>query len=373
MDQRWVTVKRVLTRALELPVAERADFLTAQCGNDHALRREVESLLRAPEDQVAFLEDPAISIVGTADLGRRIGRYQLTRELGSGGMGTVYRATRMDAEFEHTVAIKLLNYGTSPAEVERRFRLERQILANLNHPNIAQLFEGGTTDDGRPYLVMELIDGLPIDEYCASERLGVRARLKLFRKVCAAVQFAHKNLVVHRDLKPSNIMVDENGETKLLDFGIAKILDAAESPADRTKTAYQPRTPNYASPEQLLGQPITTATDVYALGVLLYELLTGQLPYPIADASDDERRRFICTVVPENPSAVVGRTAPGASTDRAVWHRILGRKRLRQLTGDLDNIVQRALRKEPERRYDSVERFSDDIRRHLVGLPIKAG
>ncbi len=310
---------------------------------------------------------------------RRVGAYRILGEIGHGGMGTVYLAERADDQYRKRVAIKTIR-GFGSEDVLRRFRRERQVLAALEHPNIARLFDGGTTDDGLPYFVMEYVEGKPIDAFCDERRLPVRERLRIFRQVCAAVEHAHRNLVVHRDLKPGNILVDPQGTPKLLDFGIAKLLDL-DVPGDATATALA-MTPQYASPEQTRGQPITTATDVYSLGVVLYELLTGHQPYGREARSSLELLRAVCEEEPERPSTSVGRTErrplPDGGTrvttpESAAGTREGTPERLRRrLRGDLDNIVLAALRKEQERRYRSVEALSEDIRRYLEGRPVTA-
>ncbi len=302
-----------------------------------------------------------------------MGHYRLLRLLGSGGMGAVYLAERADAEFHQQVAIKALRPGLEEGEILRRFLVERQTLAVLQHPNIVRLLDGGTTEDGRPYLVMDHVEGVPIEEYANSRGLSVEARLELFRQVCAAVHYAHQNLVVHRDLKPSNILVTADGVPKLLDFGIAKILlpEHAEKAAGLTVAGSRPMTPQYASPEQVLGQPITTATDTYALGVMLYRLLTGQHPYRFTTGAEAELVELIARAEPERPSALVRRLARAAGEAPRVGDR-QGEALARRLRGDLDMIVMTALRKEPPRRYSSVEHFSEDLRRHLRGLPVAA-
>jgi serine/threonine protein kinase/Flp pilus assembly protein TadD len=311
---------------------------------------------------------------------RRIGPYRVLRELGHGGMGTVYLAARDDDQFQKTVAIKVVR-GLDSAEVVRHFRRERQILAGLEHPNVARLLDGGTTDDGLPYLVMQHVEGQPIDRFCDERRLTVRERLQLFQGVCAAVEHAHRNLVVHRDIKPANILVTAEGVPKLLDFGIAKLLNPEIAGQVPTGTGLS-MTPDYASPEQARGGPITTATDVYSLGVVLYELLTGHRPYRLKSREPLEVLKAICEEEPEKPSTAVTREdraqLPGGAA-RPTTAEAVSRTRegtpdrlRRRLRGDLDNIVMMALRKEPQRRYGSVEALSEDLRRYLEGLPVKA-
>jgi len=335
--ERWREVKEVLDVAVALGGDMRERFLVERCGLDVSLLHEVESLLQSHEVAgSAFLETPAGDLGSRVALpaepnpslvGRRIGAYDIVAELGRGGMGEVYRARRADGQFTKEVALKLVRTGYDSTFITDRFRTERQILAGLEHPNIARLLDGGATDDGTPFLVMELVEGAPIDEYCEAHRLRLTDRLGLFRDVCAAVQYAHQRLVVHRDLKPGNILVASDGTPKLVDFGIAKILDA---PGAVDVTHARPMTPEYASPEQIAGEPITTASDVYSLGVVLYGLLTG-----------------------EPPSRTPTRSH-------------------RRLEGDLDTIVRMALRDEPARRYGSVEQLSEDLRRYLENRPVSA-
>jgi non-specific serine/threonine protein kinase/serine/threonine-protein kinase len=316
--------------------------------------------------------------------GRRVGPYQVTEEIGEGGMGSVYRAMRVDDQYQKQVAIKVVRSGFDTRFALARFKAERQILANLEHPNIARLLEGGSTEDGQPYFVMEYIQGQPLDQYCDDHKLTVTERLQLFRTVCSAVQYAHQNLVIHRDIKPSNILVTADGVPKLLDFGIAKILGAVQgdSSAMKTMTMVRLLTPEYASPEQLLDEPITTASDSYSLGVVLYELLTGRRPYRFTTRKPDEIARVVTGTDPEKPSSAVVRIQESTATggEAVPWTPEIGsgtregspEKLRRRLSGDLDNIVLMALRKEPQRRYASVAQFSEDIRRHLEGLTVVA-
>ncbi len=307
--ERWQQIREVFDDAVCLAPEERSPYLDKVCAADPELRSEVESLLRSDEEAGAgFLNTPALDLTRRADLpapsrvGRRMGAYNILEEIGHGGMGEVYRAGRADGQYEKEVAIKLVRGGYDTASVLERFRHERQILASLDHPNIARLLDGGTTDEGIPYLVMELIEGTPIDLYCDANNLSVAERLRLFVQVCSAVQYAHQRLVIHRDIKPGNILVTREGVPKLLDFGIAKILDPAGGSAT---TVAGPMTPEYASPEQIRGEPITTATDVYSLGVVLYRLLTGRSPYPGNTQVPHELARAICEHEPERPSTIV--------------------------------------------------------------------
>lgn len=307
--ERWQTIREVLDGVIGLSAHERPEYLDGKCGADPELRAEVESLLRSHEQAgLEFLNTPAVdlrSLVGenggSSYIGRRIGVYRIVEEIGHGGMGEVYRASRVDGQYQKQVAIKLVRIGLDSAFLVERFLHERQILASLDHPNIARLYDGGTTEDGVPYLVMELVEGTPIDQYCDEHDLSTNRRLELFLQVCAAVQYAHQHLVIHRDIKPSNILVAADGVPKLLDFGIAKILDPAIA---SEHTMLHLLTPEYASPEQIRGEPITTATDVYSLGVVLYKLLAGRLPYPQKPHTSMEFARIICDVEPARPSTV---------------------------------------------------------------------
>ena len=358
---RWEQVKSVLGDALERADAvERASFLAQACAGDTSLRREVESLLQHSSDRLDVCAEE-LSVSGheaaTSTAGRRVGAYEIVRELGRGGMGAVYLATRADREFQKEVAIKILKRGTDTDEVLSRFRAEREILARLEHPNIARLLDGGTTDDGLPYFVMEYVAGARITDYCFANSLSVPDRLKLFLKVCGAVQFAHQNLIVHRDLKPANILITAEGEPKLLDFGIAKLLDPAGATIEVTAVERQRLTPAYASPEQVRGEPITTVSDVYAMGALLYELLAGAPPHRFATAnpSPTELLRVIGDVSPTRPSAIAA-SVPNRP----------------RVSSDLDRIVLKALRKERAARYPGVGSFADDINRFLKGQPVRA-
>ncbi|MEN3335841.1 MAG: eukaryotic-like serine/threonine-protein kinase [Blastocatellia bacterium] len=390
--ERWQQIKEMLHTALERHPKERAVWLAQACKDDVALRSEVESLIASYDDNQSFLETPilaaehllAVAPPSSSEV-RLIGAYRLIREIGQGGMGTLYLAVRADDQYRQRVAIKLVRRGMDTEQILSRFRHERQILASLDHANIARLLDGGTTEDGLPYFVMEYIEGQTIDQYCDAHKLSTAERLQLFRQVCAAVHYAHQNLVVHRDLKPSNILVTPDGTPKLLDFGIAKLLKPemyAQTLAP-TVTTLRPMTPDYASPEQVKGQPITTASDIYSLGVLLYELLTGHRPYHVKISLPHEMERVICEQEPERPSTAINRrqaatSAAGASastrTPEAVSRTREGHpdKLRKRLAGDLDNIILMAMRKEPQRRYASVEQFSEDLRRHLEGLPVIA-
>jgi serine/threonine-protein kinase len=356
---RWRLLDRLFQQAAELDPSEWTTFLSDACGQDEELRSEVEALLAYSDKTLSFLKRPVENGArALAAIGRPVGRYVLRRVLGEGGMGTVYLAARADEQYEQLVAVKLMHAGPGLSQaILERFRTERQILANLNHPNIARLLDGGMTPDGLPYLVMEYIDGVPVDQYCRENTLPIAVRLELFRKICSAVDYAHKNLVVHRDIKPANVLVTENGTPKLLDFGIAKLLDPEHTglgPAE-TRPTERLMTPEYASPEQIRGEPITTATDVYGLGVLLYHLLTGRHPFAEEKVSPLEIARQVCEVDPPLPSR-----ASLGSCDAAT------------LKGDLDHIVSMAMRKEPQRRYSSAAELGADVAAYLNGYPLRA-
>jgi eukaryotic-like serine/threonine-protein kinase len=405
--ERWTKIQEIYQQATKLLGNERAEFIDEKCSNDETLRAEVQTLLDsqietileseartlAAADDYGFLtasqsEDSTIALSSVPlfndeMIGRHIGAYKIEREVGRGGMGAVYLASRADDQFENRVAIKLVKRGMGSDFVIRRFLGERQILAYLNHPHIARLLDGGATEDGLPYFVMEYIEGLPITHYCDLHRLTTIERLKLFQQVCSAIQYAHQNLVVHRDIKPGNILVTATGEVKLLDFGIAKLLAPEFSASDTTAKFGRLMTPDYASPEQVKGESITTASDIYSLGVLLYQLLTGHRPYHITNTSPMEMVRVICEQEPDRPSTVINRSitlaAPNERTEKTLTPEEVSRLRdsqpdklRRQLAGDLDNIILKAMRKEPARRYVSAEQFSEDLRRHMQGLPVTA-
>ena len=378
---RWATVQTLFEAALDHDAAERDAFLRAACDGDDALYREVVSLLNVEVHSLleGFAAD-AFDLPAVLSMeGERVGPYRIVREIGRGGMGAVYLAERADGAFEQTVALKLVKRGMDSESVLRRFQQERQILARLQHPNIARLLGGGLAPDGRPYFAMEYVEGEPITDYCDARALGIGDRLHLFECACEAVAYAHHNLVVHRDLKPSNILVTPDGEVKLLDFGIARLLDT-DGPG-LTWSGLRPMTPEYASPEQVRGGAVTTATDVYALGVLLYELLTGRRPHALPRRDLRSVERAICETAPERPSLTVGYTVTVDTehslqtiTPAGVSHaRATTPDRLRRrLEGDLDTITLKALRKEPERRYGSAEALAADLRRHRDGVPVLA-
>jgi non-specific serine/threonine protein kinase/serine/threonine-protein kinase len=377
-DDRWLQIERTFERALALPENERPDFLSNTCKDDDELRREVESLLESHGKADDLFDHPSMFLQGeminrslALAPGQVIGRYRIEKEIGRGGMGVVYLAARADELYEKRVALKLIKRGMDSDTVLRQFRNERQILASFDHPNIARLLDADTTDDGLPYFVMEYVEGVPMDQYSDKHALSVTARLELFRQICGAVTDAHRHLVIHRDIKPSNIIVTDEGVPKLLDFGIAKILQPGiDADGTATATGLRLMTPEYASPEQVLGRTVTTVSDVYSLGVVLYELLTGHSPHHFDNRSPLEVARVITQSITQRPSVVVLEKTSAqtiSSTREGTPDRL--RKRLR---GDLDNIVLTALRKEPERRYQSVDQFSEDIRRHLEGLPVSA-
>ncbi len=369
---------RLFEQALKLGPDEREAFLDQAGEDDERLRREVDGLLRAEGSSPSFLEEGAVALVAAeiGDLGvsaepaqpERLGPYRILRQIGSGGMSHVYLAERADGEFEQNVAIKVMRSGVGPAAEASRFRAERQILASFDHPEIARVFDGGVTDDGRPYLVMEYVAGGPLTTFCDERALGLDQRLALFVRVCDAVQYAHQRLVVHRDLKPSNVLVTESGRVKLLDFGIAKLLAPSAASAGAslpsTRTGLLLLTPEYAAPEQLRGQEVTTAADVYALGVVLYELVTGSRPYRLEGKTPSQMEEVVCVREPRPPStaAAVGRTATAA---RSSWSP--GR-----LVRDLDTVILRALRKEPENRYGSARELAEELQRYLAGEPVLA-
>ena len=366
--QRWDRLKTILGEALEQnSSAARIALVERRCGEDTDLLEEAESLLAEAEallnERTDSFEDCAQNAASTfwqegpPRGGERVGAYVIVRELGRGGMGTVFLAERADGQFEKQVAIKILNRGADTAEILHRFRAERQILARLDHPNIARLLDAGTTDDGLPYFIMDYIVGAPVTRFAVAQKLSTRQRLELFLKICDAVEFAHRNLVVHRDIKPSNILANAEGEPKLLDFGIAKLLAKDEDAAQLTTEAQQHLTPICASPEQAKGDPITVATDIYSLGALLYEMLSDQKPHRFSTArpTREELALVVGEQVPPPPSAV----ASDAETARL-------------LRGDLDAIVLFAMRKEPEMRYATVADLAADIRRHLARKPVVA-
>jgi serine/threonine protein kinase len=388
--ERFRQVRNVFEAALEKAPAERAVFLDEAARSDSDLHAQVERMLDAHESTVTFLDG---ALAAPAELrtdprrleGRRLGNYEILREIGRGGMGTVYLARRADGLFEQQVAIKVVTPESAGHEVIERFDQERAILASLQHPGIARLYDGGSTEEGWPYFVMEYVEGKPIDQWCDERKLNTSERIRLFRAVCGAVQFALQHRVIHRDLKPGNILVTEEGAVKLLDFGIAKLVGVD---ADQKKTSLATRTgtrlmtPEYASPEQFRAEAVTPLSDLYSLGVILYELLTGRRPYRLKSRIFHEIVRVVCEEPPARPSSVVteveerpgeaGKTitiAPGAfSRSREGTPSDLKRR----LSGDLDGILLKALEKDPRRRYRSLDQFSMDLDRHLRGEPVSA-
>jgi len=373
---RWQRVKALFDVAREHDPTAWDALLGERCADDPALRDEVRSLLHAHKadgpveramdrlDTVLHRRSPPESLEG-----RRIGPYELIDELGHGGMGHVFLAERADGQFEQQVALKWLGVTDASPGATDRFLAERQILATLKHPNIARLLDGGVTEAGQPYFVMEVVEGQRIDAYCNARQLSIRERLHLVLDVCDAVQYAHQKLVVHRDLKPANILVTDEGQVKLLDFGIAKLLDPEAlriSTRPQTRPGWRPMTPDYASPEQVRGAEITTASDVYQLGIVLYELLAGRRPYSVEDEAPSEIERIICEEAPNPPSAAAtGSSDMSDGVPTPAQHR-------QTLRGELDTIVLKALRKAPGRRYDSVEQLAEDLRRFLEGRPVSA-
>jgi len=367
--ERWRRIDDLFSAALDLDPKERSAFLDEACAGDPDLRHEIDALLAQDEEAGDFIDTPAaarltslpatlpISAAGPSRTGQRLGQFVLEEEIGRGGMGNVYRAVRDDGAFSQEVAIKIMKWGVGTDVVER-FRRERQILALVNHPNIARIFDGGSTEDGHPYLVMELIEGETLIKYCASHNSTLVERLRLFMDVCAAVAHAHQNLIIHRDLKPANILVDKTAHVKLLDFGIAKIFHPDLPDHAQTRNVSDVfMTPEYASPEQVRMEQITTAADIYALGLILFELLTGQKAQRVTSPVMSDIERIVCKTEPRRPSDVAL---------EGVVHTA------NKLKGDLDNIVLKALRKDPSRRYSTVNQFAEDIERYLTGLPVTA-
>ncbi|HUF10512.1 MAG TPA: serine/threonine-protein kinase [Rhodothermales bacterium] len=372
MTTDWDRIEALFDAAMEQPDAHRADWVVASC-DDPEIRKEVLDLIDADARAGQFLETPAglyaADLIRSEEIDQvgRLGPYRIVREVGRGGMGAVYLAERVDGQFDHQVAVKMLRPHVANDSLARRFLAERQILAGLHHPNIARLLDGGVSESGTPYFVMDFIDGIPIDTYCDENALSIDERLRLFLTVCEAVSYAHHQLIVHRDLKPSNILVTGDGAVKLLDFGIAKLLQTEDSTtsAVETGTGQFLLTPEYASPEQVLGHPISIASDVYQLGLLLYRLLTGILPHRFSNRSLTDIARVVSEVEPSRPSASID--------SGSVWTEEYGREKLaKRIRGDLDAIILKALRKEPGGRYESVDRLAQDVRHHMDGRPVTA-
>lgn len=378
-EAEWAAVKALWFAVQDAEPAE-ADRLLTDPGTPGDVRRAVRELLAAADRAGDRFETPALIALGAPEplaapslVGRRVGPFSVLRRLGQGGMGTVYEAERVDASYSQRVALKTLWRGADSEVLMQRFRSERQILASLQHPHIAQLLDGGATPEGTPWLALEYVNGVPIDEYCDTHRLDVRARLDLFRQVCSAVHFAHRNLVVHRDLKPSNVFVTSDGSVKLLDFGIAKLLDDPRGEGTLTHAGYAPYTAAYAAPEQVAGEPISTATDVYALGALLVHLLTGQPPLDVGDLHGAALASRIMQHPAPAPSALLQQMPASRRDDVVATRRAGSASRLvRTLQGELDAIALMALRKEPDRRYPSVDALSDDVHRYLRGARVLA-
>ena len=379
MNLYWQKIEAAIDLASEIPIERRDEWLCEFCAGDAKLKSEIESLLAFESESEQFLEKTvspyAAAILSESETdaaGKLFGVYRIVKEIGRGGMGAVYLAERSDGEYEQQVALKIIRQTIIDKESENRFRRERQILAALNHPNIARLLDGGVSGAGEPFLVMEYVFGKPFLEYAESAELSISDRLALFLKVCSAVAFAHQNLIVHRDIKPSNIIVTSNGDPKLLDFGLAKMLDFEAEPT-QTATAFRAMTPAYAAPEQMRGETVTTASDIYSLGIVLYELLTNSRPFEFKTNSFEEMLRVVSTTEPIRPSSAENSRfqIPDSKFEIGVnpKSKIQNPKLLK---GDLDNIVLMALRKEPARRYHSVGEFADDIERHLKGLPVAA-
>ena len=389
----WSKIKQIFQQALDKPAAEREAFVRRACGDDAGLRQAVLDMLAADAAAGSFLETPEAdfqAVLGgeprddDAYLNTQVGAYRLTEVIGKGGMGIVYLGVRDDSEFQREVAVKLIRSGMGSEALLRRFRHERQALAVLDHPNIGHLYDGGTTEEGVPYFIMEYVAGEPVTDYCDRLRLSIDDRLILFTKVCGAVAYAHRNLIVHRDLKPGNIYVTADGEPKLLDFGIATLLDPDRSggSGDPTTAAMRFVTPEYASPEQLRGEPVSTAADVYSLGVLLFELLSGYRPYRFDNRSllavekriTTGRMPLASTIHRQTGAVAPSRLLPEKPTPEAVSRlRSTTPERLeKRLSGDLDAIILKALRPEPGERYPVVETLADDLRRFQIGLPVQA-
>ena len=378
--------KALIVQALDLPTTERESFVVNECGSDHRLRTEVLSLLAQHASPADIVESGVLSIdvndvIEDRWIGQSVGAWTIEERIGTGGMAAVFRARRADESFDQTVAVKVMAAQLVSPSAISRFRAERQILADLDHPFIAKLVDGGTTSENLPYLVMELISGPPLDVYCDNQRIDLAGRLELFRNVCQAVHHAHRNLVVHRDLKPSNILVGSNGDPKLLDFGIAKFLPGNATPGSPTdtQTGFQVMTPEYASPEQVLGNPISISTDIYALGVILFRLLTGRSPYGKARSDLQQLREAIIEGKVKRASDMVASTMYSIEPDTADGHEALAIYRSttldrlrRSLRGDLDLIIAKCLQIEPDRRYGTALELSDDIGRYLQNRPIVA-
>jgi serine/threonine-protein kinase len=368
-DLNWNEVEAIIDRAMDLPEGERKLFIKEQCGDNLKLKGEVTLLLESIFDSEGWLEDPAdykkefyeeisddveLLAAGQPLIGKQVGSYTIKEKIGEGGMGVVYRAERSDDEFAHRVAIKIIRHERATRENIRRFKHEQRILAGLNHPGIARLFDGGVTGDGFPYIIMEYVDGTPIDDYCHQQSCTLDHKIELFENVLEAVRYAHENLVIHRDLKPGNILVDQDGNIKILDFGISKLLED-EDDMELTQTGARLLTPRYAAPEQVRQENITTATDLYALGIVFYQLLSGEHPFDFAELSQYDVEQAILEQEAPRPSA-----------------KISSPKLQKKLQGDLDAIALKAIRKEPDKRYRVANEFLDDLKNYQTGLPVSA-
>lgn len=381
---RWEKIQSLFEKALELEPSARENFLKHECGDDKELFDEVVSLISADEKQHSIFSGSAGDYIAIDDAnldGKIFGTYRTIKQIGIGGMGSVYLAERIDGHFEQKVALKIVKPGMNSNEIIRRFEDERQILARLQHPNIARLLDGGISDLGLPYFTMEYVEGKPITDYCDENNLTIEERLGLFKKVCEAVLYAHQNLVIHRDIKPGNILVQEDGTVKLLDFGIAKVFeDDEDQQRFVTRTSMRVMTPEYASPEQVRGEPVSTATDIYSLGLILYQLLTGCPPYEVTSTSALEMERIICLTEPQKPSTMVTKIilSPPDRNQKYSPDFISQKRKTtipklkKRVSGDLDNICLMAIRKETERRYSSIAQFITDIDNHLTGMPVIA-
>jgi eukaryotic-like serine/threonine-protein kinase len=369
--ERWGEIKGVLATVLESDAGERTATLDRLCRGDLDLRREVEALLAFENRADAVLSpivEPGAAMRVELPPPAAIGPYRVLREIGHGGMGVVYLGERADGQYRKQVAIKLITSGRQDARTERRFRRERQILAQLEHPGIARMLDGGSTEEGQPYFIMEYIEGQGLLEYCDSRHLAVAERIRLFLQVCDAVAYAHRQLIVHRDLKPGNILVTAQGEPKLLDFGLGQVLEADTDAEEITQAGFPMMTPAYASPEQARGEPYTVLSDVYSLGVILYELLAGRRPYKVPTGSYLELAR----VISEQEPVALGQAAADAPADSAELRSSTPDRLRRSLTGDLERIVGKALAKDARQRYGGVPELADDLVRHLDGRPVKA-
>ena len=377
----WQKIGIIFEEALKLNEPERTEFLLDACGGDSEILAEVRSLIEADTNIPSVLKGQASDAIDIPPRknyeGITISNYKIINQIAEGGMGSVFLSERADGHFEQKVALKLIKPGMNSSEIIKRFQFERQILARLQHPNIARLLDGGLTEDNLPYFTMEYVEGDNIDIYCNKNNLSVNERLKLFAKVCNAIQYAHQNLVIHRDLKPSNIIIKKDGTVKLLDFGIAKVFteDDSYEQSALTRTGLYVMTPEYASPEQIRGGTITTSTDIYSLGLILYQLITGKKAYEIKTQSPLELEKIICLTEPAKPSSAIRSLQVKDKTSAekiSHEHKVSLDKLIKTLSGDLDNICLMALRKEPERRYSSAEQFQQDIENYLEGRPVSA-